>query len=293
MVDRDQQYHEKANRGKYQRLYRYLCALQAREWRTSFSEIESILGFGLPASAHRHRPWWANQRDVDNRSQALAWSGAGWEVAEVDFGTETLLFQRKHPESSSKSTLNEVRSAQHVTVLPQKPRPQDEERNVTHNYQQQTLRLLDVGFIHADVIEPYRGDDGALLELMPQSRYRLAETTPLNRYGKGPFCRFTVKGLPSTTGVYALTVDGTVAYIGRTENLAQRWGPQGFGNISPRNCYVRGQSTNCKVNTYILLSKRQGQRIDLWTYETHEAGSVEATLIREIKPPWNDQRPTR
>ena len=157
----------------------------------------------------------------------------------------------------------------------------------------QTLHLLDFVFMHADVIEPDRGDDGAPLEFMPQSRYRLAETTPLNRYGKGPFCRFKVKGLPPTAGVYALTVNRTVVYVGKTQHLAQRWGPRGYSTISPRNCYVGGQSTNCKVNTRILLSTRQGQQIDLWIYEIHDAGPVEAVLIREPKPPWNDQRPTR
>ena len=287
-IDRDQRYQERASRGKYQRLYRHLRARQSQEWRTSFSEIESILGFDLPVSARRYRPWWANQTEVYNRSQALAWSAAGWEVAQVDFGAETLLFRRKHPESYGKPALNEVP----VTALPKKPPPQHEEHKATRSYQQQTLRLLDFSFIHAEVIEPDRGADGMPIEFMPQSRSPWAGKKSLNPYGKGPFCRFKVKGLPPTAGVYALTIEGAVAYVGKAQHLAQRWGPQGYGSISPRNCYVGGQSTNCKVNNRILLSTRQGQRINLWIYETHDAGSVEATLIREINPPWNDQKPT-
>ena len=55
-MDRDRKYREMAVRGKYQRLYTHLCGLTAREWQTSFGEIESIIGFELPASARLHRP---------------------------------------------------------------------------------------------------------------------------------------------------------------------------------------------------------------------------------------------
>ena len=89
-----------------------------------------------------------------------------------------------------------------------------------------------------------------------------------------------------------MAVDGVVAYVGIANHLAQRWGPQGYGNISPRNCYVGGQSTNCKVNNYILLCAREDRRTDLWIYETSDAGPVEAKLIRELEPPWNGQIPS-
>ena len=94
-LDRDRKYREMASRGKYQRLYTYLCRLRAAEWRASFSEIESVLGFPLPTSARLHRPWWANQRGGGGHSQALAWSAAGWETAEVDMVSETLLLRRR------------------------------------------------------------------------------------------------------------------------------------------------------------------------------------------------------
>ena len=97
-IDRDQKYREMAARGKYRRLYTHLCSLPAQAWRTTFGEIESILGFELPASARLHRPWWSNQRGGNGHSQALAWSVAGWETANVDMDTETLLLRpRKRP----------------------------------------------------------------------------------------------------------------------------------------------------------------------------------------------------
>lgn len=109
VTDRNQKYREMAVRGKYQRLYTHLLVHQAEEWRTSFSEIESIIGFELPASARIHRPWWANQSNASGHTQALAWNIAGWETAEVDMDSETLIFRRRRrPRTDRKPTLDEV-----------------------------------------------------------------------------------------------------------------------------------------------------------------------------------------
>ena len=61
-LDQKDKYLKMVLRGKYQRLYQYLSSLQAQEWRTSFSEVEAVIGFELPPSARLHRPWWGNQR---------------------------------------------------------------------------------------------------------------------------------------------------------------------------------------------------------------------------------------
>lgn len=107
-MNREQKYRQMAARSKYQRLYTHLCGLAAEEWRTSFGEIESIIGFELPASARLHRPWWSNQTDGNGHSQALAWSAAGWETAEVDLNAEILLLRRKPPETLRRPPLDEV-----------------------------------------------------------------------------------------------------------------------------------------------------------------------------------------
>ena len=83
-----------ANRGKYHKLYKRLCSLETQEWRTTFGEIEALIGFSLPPSARLHRPWWSNQNGVNGHSHALAWTAAGWETAEVDMKSETLLLRR-------------------------------------------------------------------------------------------------------------------------------------------------------------------------------------------------------
>ena len=266
--------------GKYTPLTDFLASLDSRDWSASFSDVEGILGFSLPPSARKWQAWWSN---TPSHSQANAWIEAGWETREVDFDKESVVFVRE-PRSFTRRIVRTVSTRKGD----EKKLPTGPSSVVFSN----VTRLLDYVFIHADVIEPDRDDDGAPLEFMPQSRYEGAENTRLNRYGEGPFCRFTVKDLPSTSGVYALTVDGVVAYVGKADNLTQRWGPQGYGNISPRNCYVGGQSTNCKVNNYILLCTREDRRTDLWIHETSDAGSVEAKVIRELDPPWNGQIPS-
>ena len=118
-MDREQTYRQMANRGKYQRLYTYLCGLAADEWSTNFDEIEAVIGFGLPPSARLHRPWWSNQAGGNGHSQALAWSAAGWETAEVDMDNETLLLRRKPTEAVSKPSLDEVWPVHSAGTWPQ------------------------------------------------------------------------------------------------------------------------------------------------------------------------------
>ena len=92
---RQQLIRQAAARGKYAPLYRHLAAMAGSEWRSSFSEIEAILGFELPAAARLHRPWWTNQDREGGHNHALAWQAAGWKTARVDLEAETLVFERE------------------------------------------------------------------------------------------------------------------------------------------------------------------------------------------------------
>ena len=107
-MEREQLYRKMAARGKYQRLYTHLGGLATQEWRTTFGEIESVIGFPLPPSARLHRPWWSNQSGGNGHSQALAWGAAGWETAEVDMDAETLLLRRKPGAVPQTVNLDEV-----------------------------------------------------------------------------------------------------------------------------------------------------------------------------------------
>lgn len=116
-MDSTQRTKQKATEGKYQGLYSYLSGLQSTEWQTSFSEIESILGFGLPASARRYNAWWANETKDTRHSQCLAWIAAGWETADVDIDTETLYFRRH--KSSKTPLLDKIWPVRSVGTWPE------------------------------------------------------------------------------------------------------------------------------------------------------------------------------
>jgi hypothetical protein len=89
--------------GKYTKLRFYLVAHPRREWRTTFSNIESILGFELPASARASSGWWTNKNSNRRYSQVVAWSAVGWETAEVDMVAETLLFRPRHRSNADRN----------------------------------------------------------------------------------------------------------------------------------------------------------------------------------------------
>lgn len=58
----------------------------------TFREVETVVGRKLPASAYRHRPWWANEER--GHSHAKAWLGAGYETEQVDMAGMKLVFRR-------------------------------------------------------------------------------------------------------------------------------------------------------------------------------------------------------
>ena len=151
------------------------------------------------------------------------------------------------------------------------------------------ITIRDLPFSLVCNIEPERDVDGRIREFMPQARYKGAGVARLNRHGTGPFCRFTVPRHLRFSGVYAVTVAQRVMYIGECENLASRWGLGQYGSIQPKNCYVGGQSTNCKINNFILQSCAAGLSVQLWFHQTESYKPLERSLRAELRPPWNSQ----
>lgn len=77
---------------KYGPLQRYLRAQRGRRIPMTFQEVERIIGSPLPASARKHRPWWAN--DATGHAHANAWLAAGYRTEQVDMEGERLAFVR-------------------------------------------------------------------------------------------------------------------------------------------------------------------------------------------------------
>ena len=78
-------------RSKYDPLYHHLANSSETVIALSFSEIERILGFALPASARRYQAWWANERE-GTHSHARSWLEASYGTQGVDLNAQTVRF---------------------------------------------------------------------------------------------------------------------------------------------------------------------------------------------------------
>lgn len=93
--------------GKYEPLSHYLAEVKGDSWDASFGEIERILGFDLPISAHQHRAWWANNRK-GNHSQTDGWLSAGWETREVDQPNKRVRFERRRQTAGNDKPIRDL-----------------------------------------------------------------------------------------------------------------------------------------------------------------------------------------
>ena len=90
---RDRLVSDVAARDNYSSLHRHLLSVRPEpEWRTTFGELEAILGYRLPDSARRHRPLWSSSKVGTDHSYSLARQITGWLTREVVIEPETLAF---------------------------------------------------------------------------------------------------------------------------------------------------------------------------------------------------------
>jgi hypothetical protein len=148
------------------------------------------------------------------------------------------------------------------------------------------VKILGYEFEHVGEIEPVRSPNGAVGQFMPQARYENARNLPLNKYGAGPFCRFRISNRFQTSGVYALTIDDEIRYVGECANLSARFN-MGYGNISPKNCFKGGQETNCRLNNLVYSAAVAGKQISLWFLQTADYKMIEFALRSNLKLTWN------
>ncbi|MBK8457459.1 MAG: hypothetical protein IPL47_10420 [Phyllobacteriaceae bacterium] len=76
---------------KYDPLRDYLAGQTRERIAMTFTEIETVLGFALPASK-ANRAWWSN--NPHNNVMTRAWLAAGFETEAVDTEGECLTFRR-------------------------------------------------------------------------------------------------------------------------------------------------------------------------------------------------------
>jgi hypothetical protein len=81
--------------GQYDPLREHLSSRATAEVPMTFSEIETVIGRSLPASARKHRAWWSN--NPSNSVITHAWLDAGYQTERVDMASRRLVFRRAGP----------------------------------------------------------------------------------------------------------------------------------------------------------------------------------------------------
>jgi hypothetical protein len=148
------------------------------------------------------------------------------------------------------------------------------------------MRVGEYEFTHVSDIDPERGSNGAIRLFMPQDRYVNERGLALNKYGAGPFCKFRIPSHHRTSGVYILTIDDEIRYVGECANLSARFNA-GYGNISPKNCFKGGQETNCRLNNLVYLAAASKAKISLFFFQTADYKAMEAALRLTLRLAWN------
>jgi len=82
-------------------------SLDEPSWRSSFAEIEAVLGFALPRSAYAYPAWWSN--DATGHSHSLAWLDAGWKTEQVDIAGQKLTFRKAETRAAPVETGKKAR----------------------------------------------------------------------------------------------------------------------------------------------------------------------------------------
>lgn len=147
---------------------------------------------------------------------------------------------------------------------------------------------LGIHFTKTAEIRLLRDENGSYV-YFPQLRFNNVKNHPylagINESTE--FCHFK-PDLPKGKGVYLWVVDNEIIYLGEAVDLRSRFN-SGYGNISPRNCFKGGQSTNVKMNRVALSYFKEGKKIDIYIIKTEKHKEIEAFLLNRIFTPYNVQ----
>ncbi|WP_312136392.1 hypothetical protein [Brevundimonas sp.] len=130
--------------------------------------------------------------------------------------------------------------------------------------------------------------EGKINVYNPHIKYRNLRNKKLHEYGDKEFCKFSIPLDHKQQGLYLLIVNGSIKYIGICKNLSNRYN-NGYGRISPANCYVGGRRTNCRINNFIYEECKAGNKVDLFFHEMRNPREFELNLIKKFGGPdlWN------
>ena len=114
----------------------------------------------------------------------------------------------------------------------------------------------------------------------------------LNKYGDLEYSTFYLanKDQYNLKGVYFYYLNDELKYIGRCRDNMKKRVNNGYGKISPKKCFIDGQSTNCKVNSLLTKNKSNIVLKLISLDDIVEIEKLESRLILECKPEWNGRK---
>ena len=114
----------------------------------------------------------------------------------------------------------------------------------------------------------------------------------LNKYGDLEYSIFFLAKQEqyNLKGVYFYYLNDELKYIGRCRDSMRKRINSGYGKISPKNCFIDGQSTNCKVNA-LVTKNRDSVVLKIFVMsDNKEIKELENRLILEYEPEWNGRK---
>jgi hypothetical protein len=113
----------------------------------------------------------------------------------------------------------------------------------------------------------------------------------LNKYGDAIYSKFKIvdAAMLSKKGLYIYTINDAIKYIGRCLDEFGKRINNGYGRISPKNCYLDGQSTNCHINSLITKHKEHIHLFILQLQSDAVIKRLEKDFIKMYNPEWNMQ----
>ncbi len=117
----------------------------------------------------------------------------------------------------------------------------------------------------------------------------------LNGYGDKLYCEFKLDPtLSKSKGLYCYIIEEKIQYVGRSKKtFGERI--KEYGKITPYNCLIDGQNTNCKINS--LINENTNVKIGLFEMNNssdEEIEKLERDLIKYLNNDeglelWNTQ----
>jgi hypothetical protein len=113
----------------------------------------------------------------------------------------------------------------------------------------------------------------------------------LNSDGDAVFTEFSLvdSGAARLRGLYIYKVGQEIVYVGRCLDCFGKRINQGYGKIHPKNCYIDGQRTNCRLNALVASNKTEIALYICPLELESDISQLESRLLRTLRPSWNRQ----